>query len=267
MQARTSHNKIVWLRVTMLALIVVGAFALLMLGNSESVTADTDAQLTLNGGDQLIVKAKNCNLSVPKNISTQIRVACAAFTPTPTETATATATATETETATPTSTQESGFAQLESGSSVAILNSTAAKLKRTLSGGQKLKVLASTASGVACKLELVSKSASKVKINCKTVATAVPTRTRTPIPSSATVYVRNNTGGTLCYEIKNTGIGQKCFGGGDSLYGSFSPGTYAWTVSAVCGNASGTANFPAGTWLHSFTCANRLSERVTQFPP
>lgn len=131
--------------------------------------------------------------------------------------------------------------------------------KRTLSAGQTLKVLAN-----GCKLNVTRKSISRVAIVCQALPTPTPTKgspTATPTsgptsPPMATVYVRNNTGGQLCYEIKGTGIGNKCFGGGDSLYGTFPAGTYSWTASAICGTNNGTTTFGAGTWLVTFSCAN-----------
>jgi hypothetical protein len=54
----------------------------------------------------------------------------------------------------------------------------------------------------------------------------------------ATVYVQNNTGGELCYEAYDTGIGQQCFGAGEHLYGIFPSGAYDYTVFARCGRLS-----------------------------
>jgi hypothetical protein len=78
----------------------------------------------------------------------------------------------------------------------------------------------------------------------------------TPTPRPAVVRVDNDTGGQLCYEIMDTGIGEKCFPVGVYLYGSFTPGTYNWKATARCGTASGTRNFLAGEWTHQFWCTS-----------
>jgi hypothetical protein len=109
---------------------------------------------------------------------------------------------------------------------------------RTLSTGQKLIVLAS-----GCKLEVTKKTADKVIVRCKAAT-----------PPIATVIVDNLTGGTLCYEIFNTGIGEKCFGSGLSQYGSFPAGTYNWAVSADCGTDGGTLYYAPKTQVHWFKC-------------
>lgn len=75
-----------------------------------------------------------------------------------------------------------------------------------------------------------------------------------PTPRPAIVMVDNDTGGQLCYEVMDTGIGEKCFPVGVNLYGSFPPGTYDWKASASCGTASGTKYFSAGEWTHQFWC-------------
>lgn len=77
----------------------------------------------------------------------------------------------------------------------------------------------------------------------------------TPTPAPAIVMVDNDTGGQLCYEIIDTGIGEKCFPVGVYTYGSFPPGTYEWKVSARCGTKSDTMYFSAGEWTHHFWCA------------
>lgn len=78
----------------------------------------------------------------------------------------------------------------------------------------------------------------------------------TPTPRPAVVSVDNDTGGQLCYQIMDTGIGEKCFPVGVYLYGSFTPGTYDWKATARCGTASGTRNFSAGAWIHQFRCTS-----------
>lgn len=67
--------------------------------------------------------------------------------------------------------------------------------------------------------------------------------------------VDNDTGGKLCYEVKGTGIGVKCFSSGTHFYGSFAPGTYSWEVSkSRCGTGSGTRYYTAGPYTHRFWC-------------
>jgi len=82
-----------------------------------------------------------------------------------------------------------------------------------------------------------------------------PRPTPTPTPPLAQVYVQNDTGGQLCYEVLNTGIGEKCFPGGKSFYGSFPAGTYSWKASAKCGSDSGSRSFSAGEFTHRFWCS------------
>lgn len=77
--------------------------------------------------------------------------------------------------------------------------------------------------------------------------------TPTPIPQSS-VYVENDTGGQLCYEIYGSGIGRKCFSSGTHHYGSFPTGTYSWHASARCGSDGGTRYYSSGTWVHRFWC-------------
>ncbi len=69
----------------------------------------------------------------------------------------------------------------------------------------------------------------------------------------ATVYVQNNTGGQLCYEVYGSGIGQKCYSSGLNYYGAFPVGTYSWHVSACGGSADGTQYY-SGTKTHTFWC-------------
>ena len=74
------------------------------------------------------------------------------------------------------------------------------------------------------------------------------------VPPAATVYVQNNTGGQLCYEVYGSGIGNKCYSSGLGLYGTFPAGTYSWHASARCGTANGTRNYSPGTLTYTFTC-------------
>jgi hypothetical protein len=79
-------------------------------------------------------------------------------------------------------------------------------------------------------------------------------RSVTVLPPMSQVYVQNDTGGTLCYEVHNTGIGRRCFSSGTHYYGSFPAGTYSWSASAPCGSASGTRYYSSGTNVHRFWC-------------
>jgi hypothetical protein len=75
------------------------------------------------------------------------------------------------------------------------------------------------------------------------------------VPPRAYVYVQNDTGSQLCYEVYNTGIGQRCFASGTAFYGSFPSGTYSWRASASCGSISGTRYYAPGTVVHRFYCS------------
>ena len=74
-----------------------------------------------------------------------------------------------------------------------------------------------------------------------------------PTPSMATVYVDNNTGGSLCFEIYGTGIGEQCYGAGEHLYGTFPSGTYNYDVSARCGSLSGSEYYD-GEVVETYWC-------------
>lgn len=76
-------------------------------------------------------------------------------------------------------------------------------------------------------------------------------------PPQVTVYVDNDTGGQLCYEIYNSGIGRRCFGNGEHLYGTFDAGRYSWKVTARCGSLEGTDTFDPGEWIEQFWCQAR----------
>lgn len=75
------------------------------------------------------------------------------------------------------------------------------------------------------------------------------------IPSvpMATVTVENNTGGELCYEVYDTGIGQQCFGAGKHFYGVFPSGAYDFRGEARCGNLTGSYEYD-GEIVHEFWC-------------
>ena len=58
-----------------------------------------------------------------------------------------------------------------------------------------------------------------------------PTPT-TPPPLLATVYVDNQLGQNMRFEILGTGIGRKIIPPGEHYYGSFPPGTYRYVATA-----------------------------------
>jgi hypothetical protein len=137
----------------------------------------------------------------------------------------------------------------------------APEAQRRLSAGKILKVLSN-----GCKLRVRTDTPEKVVVFCKAIpmptatktwaATNTPGPSKTPAPQYATVHVENLTGGQLCYEVLGTGIGEKCFSGGVSLYGSFPVGTYSWKVSSVCGALTGSYTVGAGNWVHTFKCVS-----------
>lgn len=77
-------------------------------------------------------------------------------------------------------------------------------------------------------------------------------------PGIATLYIVNQTGGTLCFEVLNSGIGQKCVTNGDKkLYGTFTAGTYDWkaTANACSGTVSGKDTYiPGDNYTDTFVC-------------
>jgi hypothetical protein len=77
-------------------------------------------------------------------------------------------------------------------------------------------------------------------------------------PPMSRVSVQNDTGGTLCYEVEGSGIGERCFSSGTHFYGSFPAGTYTWHASARCGSASDTRYYEPGEWTHRFWCSSLL---------
>ena len=78
--------------------------------------------------------------------------------------------------------------------------------------------------------------------------------TPTPWPRTC-MYVVNDTGCTVCYEVKGTGFGKKCYASsGTHFYGCFSVGRYSSSASACCGSRSETLDFPAGNWQIAFSC-------------
>lgn len=102
-------------------------------------------------------------------------------------------------------------------------------------------------------------------------ATNTPTKTITPIPQ-ANVYISNETGGSLCYEVYGSGIGQKCSSSSYFFYGSFPAGNYSFRVSAWCGSLTDTRYYPPGDMEHRFWCStsagvDTLSNRSEPFKP
>jgi hypothetical protein len=75
-------------------------------------------------------------------------------------------------------------------------------------------------------------------------------------PPQSIVYVINDTSCSLCYEVKDTGIGQKCFSSsGTSYYGTFPVGTYTWSASSTCcGSGSASRYYGEGIYDHRFWC-------------
>lgn len=186
----------------------------------------------------------------PKALFGEIQIVNDEATPTPT------LTPTETPTSTPTATDlapapivgNSAVAQdSDSQTEVAL-----ATIKRTLKSGKVLKV------GVSgCTLKVKKNTASLVKVFCKPNPTPTPTKS-----NLATLYVGNYTGGTLCYEVYGSGIGQKCFDAGDWLYGSFPTGTYSVHLSARCGTADFSATFAATTYYDPWECRSGVMKQT-----
>jgi hypothetical protein len=76
--------------------------------------------------------------------------------------------------------------------------------------------------------------------------TPQPKPTTAPPPAKATVYVNNELGENLRFEILNTGIGRKTIPPGKHLYGSFSIGTYKYVATAAGQTLTKTSYYPAG---------------------
>jgi len=74
-----------------------------------------------------------------------------------------------------------------------------------------------------------------------------------PSVPMATVYVQNNTGGELCYEVYDTGIGWQCYDAGEHFYGIFPSGTYDYRAEARCGSVTGSYYYD-GDMVHIFRC-------------
>lgn len=218
------QNKNVWLRIILGGLLVLGAGILLFAGTSAPVEA-ADV-LKLKSDELLIVKQNNCALAVPKATAKEVKVTCTALTPV-------------------------------AASAQKVNDADESKVKRKLNAGDALKVQASP----NCKLVVKTNKATRVKVLCKPLPpTPRPTSTRKP--PAATVYVDNRTGGQLCYELKDTGIGEKCYdGGGVSLYGTVAPGAYTWAARARCGTDSGSVTFPPGDSVHWFACSSQSELR------
>jgi hypothetical protein len=76
----------------------------------------------------------------------------------------------------------------------------------------------------------------------------------TVIPPTSEVYVKNDTGGALCYEVFDSNIGQHCYPLGIHFYGSFPSGTYSYRASAWCGSISESRDYDPGELEHEFRC-------------
>ena len=74
-----------------------------------------------------------------------------------------------------------------------------------------------------------------------------------PVPTSS-VYVENDTGGKLCYQIMGTGIGEQCYGSGEHFYGTFPAGTYEFCAEARCGKLCDDRYYGEGIATHRFYC-------------
>jgi hypothetical protein len=84
----------------------------------------------------------------------------------------------------------------------------------------------------------------------------------TVIPPQSNTYVDNDTGCTLCFEVFDTGIGQKCFSSaGDQFYGSFPVGNYRWAASACCGSMNDSDYF-GSTWSYRFYCTSSVAAQA-----
>jgi hypothetical protein len=84
----------------------------------------------------------------------------------------------------------------------------------------------------------------------------------TVVPPRSNVYIENDTGCTLCFEVFDTGIGQKCFStAGSIFYGSFTVGNYRWAASACCGSMSDSDYF-GSTWSYSFYCTSSVAAQA-----
>ena len=79
-----------------------------------------------------------------------------------------------------------------------------------------------------------------------------PKPTTKPPTATTTVYVNNQLGENLRYEILNTGIGRKTIPPGKHLYGSFPSGSYTYVASAAGQTISDKINFTPGVYDHSF---------------
>lgn len=136
-------------------------------------------------------------------------------------------------------------------------------MKRTLT----LIVLACVSVTMMVSLTLLSGTASGLGILDFTPTVFVhlpliakqPTPTPTP-PPQCKLYVKNSTGGRLCYQVKNSGIGEKCYSSsGTHYYGAFPPGTYSWKATARCGSISDSRYYSSGSWTHEFQCVGNTS--------
>lgn len=71
-------------------------------------------------------------------------------------------------------------------------------------------------------------------------------------PDPACLYINNNTGGNITFQIN--GMESKTMPTGQNLYKCFSPGSYSYSASARCGSLTGSRYFSAGTNIIEFWC-------------
>lgn len=255
---KETQVRLTWLRLGLIGLALVGVISFLLITNSEPVEAAPEA--TLQSRNQLIVTGEGCSLVLINATQTRARMRCEAFTPTATATATTTA---ESGLLDSSDDQNSSFKFTSD-----VVSAPDAKIRRTIKPGKKLNAQAA----LDCTLNVVEQSATEIRIKCKpkpatktptptATRTRTPTRTNTPRPAQTNLYIGNYTGGELCYEVYDTGVGRKCFGGGDSFYGSFPSGVYTYKVEARCGSLSDTINFPSGNRIQSWECKSGISAR------
>lgn len=267
-------QSLVWLRLGLVALVLMGVITVLLMTNSQPVEAAKE--ITLRSNDILLATGDGCSLLVLNSSETRARLGCEAFTSTPTETATATATATETATPTLTPTEEvpilgsvddqSGMFKFTSD----VVSAPDAKVRVTIKPGKKLVVLPTSG---ACKLKLLEQTAALVRIKCKPLPiTATPTRTRTPTktrgPAMTNLWVGNYTTATLCFEVYGSGIGAKCWiEYTPKEIGSFPAGVYSYKAQAWCGSLTDTVNFPPGKVTLNFGCSSGILSKVSENSP
>jgi hypothetical protein len=81
-------------------------------------------------------------------------------------------------------------------------------------------------------------------------------RSATVRPPQTDVWIGNSTGGELCLEVYDSGIGKRCWSSsGDHFYGSFPVGTYRYKVKGWCGTDEDTEYFSEGyEYIGDYEC-------------